>query len=288
MNYSPYCMYWRTDDGCRFCNIVPNRDWTKDDLQVTKRTYEQIVRTTRAAFEEGCVKHILLTGGMLEAQEKGNGTMVDREDQMILNVIQAQQEALQRDDIPVNVIRTAPKDKDLKSIEAHKAKGVYSVAYNLEVWDPDLFAMYCPGKNTVQGRDHWLRALETAAQVYGPGRVSTHFVAGFMEQQDSLLDGIEWCSERGISGIPLIWSPVEGSKFSGFRAPTADWFLDTTRKIADLRLKYGMGAFESAASPNDCYLCAMPHLLADELRLRAVRHAPELEMSMADKSEVVI
>jgi len=288
MNYSPYCMYWRTDDGCRFCNIVPNRDWTKDDLQVTKRTYEQIVNTTRAAFEEGCVKHILLTGGMLEAQEKGNGTSIDREDRMILDVIRAQQEALQRDDIPVNVIRTAPKDKDLKSIEEHKAKGVYSVAYNLEVWHPDLFSMYCPGKNTVQGREHWLRALETAAQIYGPGRVSTHFVAGFMEQQESLLEGIEWCSERGISGIPLVWSPVEGSRYTGFRAPTAEWFLDTTRKIADVRMKHGMGAFESAASPNDCHLCAMPHLLADELRLRQLRKEIDTGISITEERAVAI
>ena len=274
MNYSPYCMYWTTDDGCRFCNIVPNMNWTKDDLQVTKRTFNQIVKTTRAAFEEGCVRHILLTGGMLTAYKK-NGETVDRENRMILDVIQAQQEALQRDDIPVNVIRTAPKDRDLKSIEEHKEKGVYSVAYNLETWNPDLFAIYCPGKNKVQGRDHWLRALETATEVYGPGRVSTHLVTGFMEEQASLLEGVEWCSERGISAIPLVWSPVEGSRFSGFRAPEAEWFVDTVKKIADIRIKYGMDDFESAASPNDCYLCAMPHLLADELRLRKLRDQPE-------------
>jgi hypothetical protein len=105
--------------------------------------------------------------------------------------------------------------------------------------------------------------------------VSTHFVTGFMEEQASLLEGIEWCSERGISAIPLIWSPVEGSRFSGFRAPEAGWFVDTVRKIADIRIKHGLDAFEPAGSPNDCYMCAMPHLLADELRLRKLREQPE-------------
>jgi biotin synthase-related radical SAM superfamily protein len=273
MNYSPYCMYWQTDDGCQFCNIVPNRNWTKDDLQVTKRTYDQILKTTRAAFEEGCVKHILLTGGMLSAYTKSNGELVDREDNMILDVIRAQQEALQRDDIPVNVVRTAPKDKDLKSIEEHKEKGAYSVAYNLEVWNPTLFEMYCPGKDKVQGRDHWLRALEVAAEVYGPGRVTTHFVTGFMEPEESLLAGVEWCSERGISAIPLMWSPVEGSRFAGFRAPNAEWFISLVRKMADIRRKHGVANFQAAASPNDCNLCAMPHLLADELRLRKLQNS---------------
>ncbi len=273
INYAPYCMYWKNDQGCRFCNIVPNMRWTKDDLQVSRRSYEQIVNTTRVAFEEGCVRHILLTGGMIDQHVDKDGNTVDREDKMILDVIQAQQEALQRDDIPVNVIRTAPKDKDLKSIEEHKKKGVYSVAYNLEIWDPTLFEFYCPGKDNLQGRDHWLRALEVAAEVYGPGRVSTHFVTGFMEPESSLLEGVEWCAERGISAIPLIWSPVEGTRYAKFRAPNADWFVEMAKKMVDIRLKYNLGAFEPAASPNDCYMCAMPHVLADELRLRELQRS---------------
>jgi hypothetical protein len=274
LNYAPYCMYWTSGDGCHFCNIVPNIKWTKDDLQVSKRTYDQIVKTTRAAFEEGCLRHILLTGGFLTRTTQ-DGEEVDREDNLILDVVRAQQEALQRDDIPVNVIRTAPKDRDLKSIEKHKEMGVYSVAYNLEIWDPTLFAKYCPGKNNVQGRDHWLRALEVATEVYGPGMVSTHFVTGFMEPSESLLEGVEWMSERGIGSIPLVWSPVEGTRYAGFRAPQGEWFVEMAQKIADIRLKHGVDLFEPAALPNDCYLCAMPSLIADELRLRQVRRTQQ-------------
>jgi hypothetical protein len=271
LNYAPFCMYWSTDDGCRFCNIVPNLSWTKDDLQVSKRTYDQILKTTKAAFNEGCLRHILLTGGYLSRYTTKDGEEVDREDRLILQIIRAQQEALGRDDIPVNVIRTAPEDKDLKSIEEHKKLGAYSVAYNLEIWDPDLFKKYCPGKDKVQGRDHWLRALEVASEVYGPGRVSTHFVTGFQEPEESLLEGVEWCSERGIGSIPLVWSPVKGTRYEGFRAPYAEWYVRMAKKIADIRLKHGVDTFESAALPNDCYLCSMPTLIADELRLRRVR-----------------
>lgn len=271
MNYATFCMYWATDDGCSFCNIVPNIRWTKDDLQISKRTFDQVKKTTKAAFDEGCLRHILLTGGYLNRYKKKSGEEVDREDKMILDVIRAMQEALERDDIPVNVIRTAPEDKDLKSIEKHKKKGAFSVAYNLEIWDPILFNKYCPGKSKVQGRDHWLRALEVAAEVYGPGRVNTHFVTGFMEPEESLLEGVEWMSEHGIGSIPLIWSPVEGTKYNKFRAPYAEWFVETGLKIADIRLKHGCGAFDSAALPNDCYLCGMPSVIAEALRLRKVQ-----------------
>jgi len=270
LNYAPFCMYWSTNDGCRFCNIVPNMKWTKDDLQISKRSYDQIMKTAKAAFEEGAVRHILLTGGFMSVG-KESGKAVDLEDQMILSVIRAMQEGIGSDDIPVNVIRTVPKDKNLKSIEEHKTLGAYSVAYNLEVWDPALFARYCSGKQKVQGRDHWLKGLVVATEVYGAGKVSTHLVTGFMEPEETLLEGVEWCSERGVGVIPLVWSPVVGTAFEKFRAPVGDWFVDMVKKIADIRLKHGVDAFNPAGLPNDDHICGMPSLMADELFLRKLQ-----------------
>jgi biotin synthase-related radical SAM superfamily protein len=279
LNYAPFCMYWATNDGCSFCNIVPNMKWTKDDLQISKRSYEQIVKTAKAAFEEGAVRHILLTGGFMTRGKK-EGVDVDLEDEMILSVVRAMQEGIGTNDIPVNVIRTVPKDEDLKSIERYKKLGFYSVAYNLEIWDPALFARYCSGKDKVQGRDHWLRGLETATEVYGPGKVSTHFVTGFMEPEASLLEGVEWCSQRGIGVIPLIWSPVVGTSYEDFRTPVAEWFVKMVKKIADIRLKYDVDAFNPAGLPNDDHICGMPSLIADELLLRKL----EREQSEAKKA----
>jgi len=267
LNYAPFCMYWASDAGCNFCNIVPNMKWTKDDLQVSKRSYDQIMKTSRAAFAEGAVRHILLTGGFLTRSKK-DGKEVDLEDEMILSVIRAMQEGIGKKDIPVNVIRTVPKDKDLKSIEEHKKLGAYSVCYNLEIWDPVLFGKYCSGKHKFQGRDHWLRGLEVAEEVYGQGRVSTHFVTGFMEPEESLLAGVEWCAQHGVGVIPLVWSPVIGTKYEDFRPPVAEWFIKMIKKIVDIRLKHGVDAFDPAGLPNDDHICGMPSLVADELLRR--------------------
>jgi biotin synthase-related radical SAM superfamily protein len=264
LNYATFCAYWGNNEGCRFCNIVPTMKWNKDDLQVNRRKSNQIMETAQAAFKEGVVNHILITGGMLPAYEGG-----DREDEMIAGVIGAMQEGIGKLDIPINVIRTAPKDEDLKSIEEQKDLGAFSVAYNLELWDPLMFKYYCPGKESVQGRDHWLKALEVATEVYGSGKVSTHFVAG-LELMEHLLEGTEWCSKRGIGVIPLIFSPVKGAYMEGMRSPSADWFVKMTQKVADIRLKYGVDSFEPAALPNDCTKCCMPSLIGDELRLRKV------------------
>ncbi len=229
---------------------------------MSNRKYDQIVETSRAAFKEGAVSHVLLTGGMLPVREGR-----DKEDEMIASVVMAMQEGIGKKEIPVNVIRTAPKDRDLSSIKRQKELGVYSVAYNLEVWDQLMFKYYCPGKEEVQGRDHWLRALEVATEIYGPGKVSTHFVVG-LELSETFLAGVEWCSKRGIGVIPLVFSPVKGAPMEGMRAPTAEWYIKTTQKVADIRLKYDVDAFEPASLPNDCPRCGMPSLVADELRLR--------------------
>lgn len=105
--------------------------------------------------------------------------------------------------------------------------------------------------------------------------MSTHLVTGFMETGESVLEGVEWLSARGIATIPLVWSPVAGTRYDQFRAPRGEWFVEMVRKVADIRLEHGVDAFESAALPNDCPWCAMPTLIGDELRRRRLeRQSP--------------
>ncbi len=48
-------------------------------------------------------------------------------------------------------------------------------------------------------------------------------------------------------------------------------------KIVDVRLKHGVDAFDPSAVPNDDYLCGMPSLMADALRLRKVQREFEVK-----------
>ncbi len=49
---------------------------------------------------------------------------------------------------------------------------------NFEVWDPDLFLKLCPGKERFIGRDHWVRRIIEAVDVFGPSHVIPNFVGG--------------------------------------------------------------------------------------------------------------
>jgi hypothetical protein len=61
-------------------------------------------------------------------------------------------------------------------------------------------------------------------------------IAG-LEPRHTLLQGVEWCAERGIIPIVVPFSPETGSDFEGFRPPSHKWMMDTTLMAADLILK---------------------------------------------------
>jgi hypothetical protein len=61
-------------------------------------------------------------------------------------------------------------------------------------------------------------------------------IAG-LEPRHTLLQGVEWCAERGIIPIVVPFSPETGSEFEGFRPPTHKWMTDTMLMAADIILK---------------------------------------------------
>jgi hypothetical protein len=61
-------------------------------------------------------------------------------------------------------------------------------------------------------------------------------IAG-LEPRHTLLQGVEWCTERGIIPIVVPFSPETGSEFEGFRPPTHKWMMDTMLAAADIILK---------------------------------------------------
>jgi UDP-N-acetylglucosamine 1-carboxyvinyltransferase len=62
---------------------------------------------------------------------------------------------------------------------------------------------------------------------------------------DLVQEGVEWLSSRGIATIPLVWSPVAGTRYDKFRSPRPEWFVETVRQVADIRLEHGFVVAEA-------------------------------------------
>ena len=246
--YQNYCAHFGRGKQCLFCNLVST---TRTYDSVLKKEVEAIARVAGAAWKEGMVRHVLLTGGCFNQ---------DAETEFVSNIVNAisRQTGFQR--VPGTVLPSPAKGD---AIRRYYDSGIQAIGYSMEIWDEKLYTAICPGKSESTSHREFLHSIETAVNVFGPGNVFGVFVLG-LEPQDTFLEGVKFLSRTGANTVPFVWSPNPGSRLSGHRAPSADWYLDVMYKAADIVQEAGV----PSGSENHCYRCDGNSLLHDVLRLR--------------------
>lgn len=244
--YSNECALRDKGLDCLFCNINATRAKYAEKENIQWKTPRQIAETVKAAYEEG-YDHFTVTGGFVPER---------REVEYYLDVAEAIQEELEREEFNGTACIGAP--KDLTVIEKYKEAGWSTLGLNLEVWTEAYFNAICPGKvQECGGYQHWLDALKYAIEVFGKGNVRCNFVAG-LTPKDYLLDGIDTLSSWGIVATASPWGPNAGSKLEGHQTPTAEWHWDVQNKIVNILRKNGI-------TYNDLYYASNGHWILHEL-----------------------
>ncbi|TDA65808.1 MAG: radical SAM protein [Clostridia bacterium] len=253
--YNNYCSHWQNGKQCLFCNLVTTKQTYRSVL--TRKKLNQIGETAAAAFSEGVVRHCLLTGGCFPGEN---------ETDLVVEILHTLRNYLGVSDVPGCVLASPP--RDLREIERIREAGITGIGYSLEIWNRDMFKAICPGKEEHPGYEKFLDSLEYAVGIFGRGNVFCALVTG-IEPREYLLEGVEYLAAKGITSLCFIWSPVPGSRLEGHRNPTAEWYLNTTRRVVDI--------FEKNALPLNenihCYRCDGNTLFHDEARLRSLSSA---------------
>ncbi|MDR1408695.1 MAG: radical SAM protein [Oscillospiraceae bacterium] len=235
VTYNTYCHTLKGGNQCRFCALNANEAIYRTKNSFFIQTPYQIAEVAKAAYAEGVIKRLEITGGILPGRAE-----VD----FIIAVGEAIKKRLGTDTIPGgHVLVAAP--NDLEQIDALKAAGWEYVFFNLEVWNPHLFAGLCPGKEEIIGREHWLKALDYAVEVFGQGNVRSILIAG-LEPLNSYLEGAEYLTQHGIFADPSPWMPMPGSMMEGQSTPTAQWHINLLVQTLDLWERYGWSLEEVA------------------------------------------
>lgn len=115
------------------------------------------------------------------------------------------------------------------------------VGFNLEVWDAELFARYCPGKADY-GRGRMLEALKEAVRVFGAGSVWSNFVFG-LEPADGLIHGMEYLASEGIVPGANVFHKDRGAQLGHILVPSTEDIIDFYRKLAELYHSYHFRPF---------------------------------------------
>ncbi|MDR1733794.1 MAG: hypothetical protein LBR73_02820 [Oscillospiraceae bacterium] len=228
VTYNTYCHTLKGGKQCRFCALNANESIAGCRNGMFIQTPAQIAEVAEAGYSEGIVKRLEITGGILPHRA---------EIPFMIEVAKAVTARLGTKTIPNgHALLAAP--NDVADIDRLKEAGWEYVFFNLEVWDENFFKAYCPGKEELIGREHWLKALDYAVRVFGPGNVRCILIAG-LEPFQSYMEGAEYLTSHGIFCDPAPWMPMPGSMLEGHSSPSAQWHINLLVKTLDLWEKYG-------------------------------------------------
>ncbi|MDO8692104.1 MAG: hypothetical protein Q7R39_19205 [Dehalococcoidia bacterium] len=265
-----YCEYFKDNQGCKYCNIVSSES-VKTGLgmeRVMAKRDQDIYETFVAAAQEGKIGNVGMSGGVIldTGREAENYARIAR----VLR--QAMKDVGQ--EAPITVICQAMEvEHQLKLKEA----GVSSWKFNMEVWDPRLFEIICPGKARHVGRQRWIDRMLQVVEILG--RTNTSFVLGVEmaqpygfktedEAAESVLEGWEWLMPRGIMPSGTLWRPVPGTEFAGVPSPRTEYWLRMSLAHYKLAVQHNLAPKPGRppAAPGQAIYGDFPHVaLPDSL-----------------------
>ena len=249
--YQNYCSHFGRNKQCLFCNLVTTSS-TYDSV-IKRKDIEAIGEVAGAAWKEGMVNHVLLTGGCFSHEKE-----VD----LVSKLVGSMRKHTGLDRIPGTILPSPAKDG---SIQQYYDTGLQAIGYSMEIWDERLYCAICPGKSETTSHREFVESIEKAVRVFGPGNVYGVFVMG-LEPKDSFLEGVRALSEIGANVVPFVWSPNPGSRLHGHRAPEAQWYADVIDDASEIVAGSGV----PAGTENHCYRCDGNSLLHDALRQRGI------------------
>jgi hypothetical protein len=250
--YQNYCSHFSKNEQCLFCNLVATSK-TYDSVLKRKDT-DDIGEVAKAAFSEGNVKHVLLTGGCFNHQ---------KEIELVSEIVKSINEHLGFDRVPGTILPSPA--RNMNEIKRYHDSEIKAIGFSMEIWDEKLYQAICPGKSKGINHEEFVNSIRNAVKVFGPGNVYGVLVMG-LEPRETFLDGVKTLANIGANIVPFVWSPNPGSKLEGHRAPTGRWYVDTILEAAETVYK----AKVPSGTENHCYRCDGNSLLHDALRLKGI------------------
>lgn len=223
--YSNECSLKDLGEDCLYCAF---NERAKDGAanKVLLKSPRQVAEAYDIARRAGVANHFRITGGFVPER---------RELEYYLDVADAIKETYSS--FYGCAVVGAP--ADLSVLSKYKEAGFANISTNIEVWDKNIFAAMCPGKEKRNGGwQHWVDALEYSVELFGKGNVHSAIVAG-LEPLESTLEGIEYLASKGVVCHFSAFRPEKGTPLEGYRSPDAAWHWELLDKATDIFRRYG-------------------------------------------------
>jgi len=224
------CQYWGRDEECRFCDLNENfRQQRASGRPYTpvKQIDDIVEAMTHINTHDQVSRAYTVTGGSITKNLHGM-----KEGEFYARFAEAIEERFAGRWIPKAVVQALPLDE----VRMLHAAGYRIYHPNYEVWDRDLFAWICPGKDRYVGRDEWMKRILDAAEVFGPSRVIPNFVGGVEMARPhgftdvdkavaSTAEGLEFFMSHGVVPRFTTWCPEPTSDLGRQDGPPLEYFI---------------------------------------------------------------
>lgn len=217
--------------ACHFCSILQNRSKVTDFKNVI--TPNLLESSLKLVFQDQSknIKQIMINGGNFKDRDKN---YLYYSDLAILSM--DTQKKFSSKELDVHLIVFPPKDYSL--VNNIKDSNI-GLIVNTEVFNKKLFRKYCPGKEKSIGRDSILKFLEYAANILGKDKVYSVLIGG-LEPIESLVDGLYYLAERGITPIINILHTDPDTPLENFPNPSINNIFEMGKALEEVYTKYDM------------------------------------------------
>jgi radical SAM protein (TIGR04043 family) len=224
---------------CQFCAIGQS---LAAGRTIERKTPSQLAEVARAAVELDGVRHMVLTTGTPQGNDRGAAILSES--------AQAIKAAV---DLPIQG-QCEPPDDDAWFVRMHDA-GIDTLGMHLEAVTPSVRARIMPGKATVP-LSRYFDAFAAAVPVFGRGQVSTYILAGLGDTPEAILAISERLIGLGVYPFVVPFVPISGTPLESHPAPTAGFMDSILGHLASMLLKADLLAADIKAGCGKCGACS--------------------------------
>ena len=99
--------------------------------------------------------------------------------------------------------------------------GVDRVSIALDAVTPELFDRVKGAlSQSPYAWEKQRKTLEEAVQVFGKGSVSTHLIVGLGENEQQIIETVQWCVDSGVCPSLFAFTPIAGTRLEGLPQPS--------------------------------------------------------------------
>ncbi len=234
------CMrYGDRATSCQFCAIGQSLTAGKT---IARKTPEQLAEVAEAAVRLDGVKHMVMTTGTPNSEDRGAAYLAECARAIKLRV-----------NLPLQAQCEPP--HNYKWFQRMKEAGIDNLGMHLEAVDYSVRAKIMPGKAEVPVEEYF-RAFQAAIAVFGWGQVSTYLLMGLGDSLETLVQTCDRLIQIGVYPFVVPFVPISGTPLSHYPSPDSEFVYKVYQQVGALLKQAGMRASDMKAGCGKCGACS--------------------------------